>query len=577
MNTLTFLKPNRANALDFFFFSKKSFLTTFILLILQLSISNIAFGNDHVHRLDDCMDSNHLNSSMVPGTFVCQGVSVPLMMLPSGAMLSLPATTFVNASSVTCPNMTFTVAFTADFDPNNPPTATEINFDCLSLGLNFVTVYGCDDQNNCTSCQTEILITANSSCGFPAVSMKGFIDDEKGEGVEDVAVSINYGQYYQMTDVDGSFDMNELEMYANYKIAPSKDIDPRNGVSTYDIVKIRKHILGIESLDSPYKIIAGDVNGSGELTALDLVMIRKLILLDINEFPNDMPSWRFVDADYIFSNPQFPLNENFMEYRMVENIETDLDDLDFVAIKLGDVSGDATPNAWISETRNIKGVINFQTQDAFLKKGENVELVFSSDQLEQISAWQATLSFDPNLIEFLSFEKIKEVYAGMTKVGEGNITLSWEKNVNTLLNEKVNLMKVKFKAKQDVFISDVIRMSSQRILATAYNDIGEEYDVHLEFEKTDQSTQRLSSFGNEPNPFSSSTIIRYFLPEKDQVEIILFDSFGKVLKTYQINGEAGYQQQIVKQEDFQNHSGLFYYKIKTSKEEANGKMILVVK
>lgn len=60
---------------------------------------------------------------------------------------------------------------------------------------------------------------------------------------------------------------------------------PLEGVTTMDIILIQKHILGIKSLDSPYKIIAADVNNSQSITASDIAEIRKLILGVIESFP----------------------------------------------------------------------------------------------------------------------------------------------------------------------------------------------------------------------------------------------------------------------------------------------------
>jgi hypothetical protein len=57
-----------------------------------------------------------------------------------------------------------------------------------------------------------------------------------------------------------------------------KDNDPLNGVSTFDLVLINKHILGLEPLNSPYKMIAADANNSRSITTFDIVELRKLIL-----------------------------------------------------------------------------------------------------------------------------------------------------------------------------------------------------------------------------------------------------------------------------------------------------------
>ena len=84
-----------------------------------------------------------------------------------------------------------------------------------------------------------------------------------------------------------------------------KDDNPLNGVSTYDLVLISKHILGLAPLNSPYKMIAADANKNNSITTTDIVEFRKLILGIYNELPNNT-SWRFVDAEYAFPNPANP-------------------------------------------------------------------------------------------------------------------------------------------------------------------------------------------------------------------------------------------------------------------------------
>ena len=52
----------------------------------------------------------------------------------------------------------------------------------------------------------------------------------------------------------------------DYIINPYSNDNPLNGVSTLDIVEIQRHILGMQSLDSPYKIIAADINNDKTLS-----------------------------------------------------------------------------------------------------------------------------------------------------------------------------------------------------------------------------------------------------------------------------------------------------------------------
>jgi len=117
------------------------------------------------------------------------------------------------------------------------------------------------------------------------------------EGVENVEVSLGSAlpEYPQtsMTDATGYFEFADNAMNANYQLAGSKDVDYLNGVSTLDLVKIQRHILGLEELDSPYKLIAADVNADDQVKASDLTELRKLILGVIDDLPTN-ESWRFV-------------------------------------------------------------------------------------------------------------------------------------------------------------------------------------------------------------------------------------------------------------------------------------------
>lgn len=59
-----------------------------------------------------------------------------------------------------------------------------------------------------------------------------------------------------------------------------------------------------DTLNSPYKMIAADANNSRSITTFDIVTLRKLILGIDTVFTNT-DSWRFVPADYIL----YPAND----------------------------------------------------------------------------------------------------------------------------------------------------------------------------------------------------------------------------------------------------------------------------
>jgi hypothetical protein len=143
-----------------------------------------------------------------------------------------------------------------------------------------------------------------------------------------------------ISETGGMFLFSLLPSGLDYTLTPSLNEEPLNGVSTLDLVLISQHILGVAPLDSPYKRIAADANGSGQITTLDLIQLRRMILGIENNFDN-VPSWRFVDAGYVLPNLPNPVVGVFPESITLNDFLFFSNENNFIAIKIGDVNGDA--------------------------------------------------------------------------------------------------------------------------------------------------------------------------------------------------------------------------------------------
>ncbi|MBK9737545.1 MAG: hypothetical protein IPO92_22355 [Saprospiraceae bacterium] len=125
----------------------------------------------------------------------------------------------------------------------------------------------------------------------------GSVATSVGQSVNNVIVSLdaNIVEYpiSATTPVNGTYEFNAIVNGLNYEVSANKGGDYINGVSTLDLVMIQRHILGIQSLESPYKLIAADANNDGKVTASDLTDLRKLILGITNTLPSN-ESWRFL-------------------------------------------------------------------------------------------------------------------------------------------------------------------------------------------------------------------------------------------------------------------------------------------
>lgn len=168
------------------------------------------------------------------------------------------------------------------------------------------------------------------------VTISGGIFTESGDPVPSVTVNLTGDATDNfVTGIDGLYSFT-VPAGGSYTIAPSKndDITANNGISTLDIILIQKQILSVDSLDTPCKIIAADVNGSQSVSTLDIVLMRTVILGNVSSFPNGR-LWEFVKSDFVFDNLHV---FSFEKSRTYSGISQSQINQDFIGIKLGDVN-----------------------------------------------------------------------------------------------------------------------------------------------------------------------------------------------------------------------------------------------
>lgn len=173
------------------------------------------------------------------------------------------------------------------------------------------------------------------------------------------------------TNPDGQYSFT-LAAGGQYSIEPqSCEQHPLNGVSTYDMVLIAKHLDGIELLNSPYKIIAADVDGSNSLTTQDTSILRSLILGMIVDIPGG--NIRFVRKDYVFPDPFDPFTPPYPKTYSIADLQGDVTNVDFIGVKAGDVNNTAVDiDQCDHQNFNIYGkVFRDDNSDCLLTPGED--------------------------------------------------------------------------------------------------------------------------------------------------------------------------------------------------------------
>jgi len=350
-------------------------------------------------------------------------------------------------------------------------------------------------------------------------------------------------------------------------------MEPLNGVTTFDLVLISKHILGLDKLDSPYKHIAADVNRSGTITAFDLVQLRQLILNVKTEFTNN-DSWRFVDANYNFITDN-PAAESFSEVASIGNLATDVE-AHFIGVKIGDVNVTAVANRGLVNTESrTNGTIALTAEEHAFEAGATFSADFNLADLASVEGYQFTMNLDLNKVEILDIEEgiAKANNFGTTMLNRGILTTSWNQGADVVQREE-RMFTVILRAKEAGRLSEVVNITSDLTQAEAYNTSGEILNVALAFNGNAAAENEFTLYNNKPNPFKEETTISFDLPKAGNAKLTIFDISGRIVKAFNKEFGAGYNE-IQVDKAILKGSGIYFYQLETATNTAKKKMILI--
>lgn len=532
-----------------------------------------------------------------PPTIYCRnGLSVNMM--PTG-MVVLFASYFIEGALDNCtPKEQLIYAIRKSGTGTGFPVdaqgnpITQLTFDCTELGLQLVEVWVKDKAGNADFCRTYLLVQDNSDACGPKASISGALKTEMGSGLQEANIEIkgqllnglNPMSLFDITDVHGKYMFsNALPIASNFNLTPLRDDNPLNGVTTLDIALITKHILGLQPLGSPYKIIAADVNNSKSITTFDVVELRKLIL-GINENFGNNTSWRFVDKAYTFPNPNNPFLSAFPESKTLANIQGNQMEEDFVSIKIGDVNTSAIANNLMLADDRTNGILYFDVSDANIKEGETKEVVFTAS--EQVQGYQFTLLHpDLELLDLVPGENMSMDNFGVFKK-EHVLTTSFD-------GSSTGTFKVRFRATRSGQLSQMLSISGKVTVAEAYtlpqkNAQSEKLELALRFNNEQGTGSTIVGMGfevyqNQPNPFVQKTLIGFHLPAPERsapgdltkVSLTLYDESGKVLYREEGDFPKGYNHFTLERPEIPDLTslGVLYYKVETNSASATKKMV----
>ena len=450
------------------------------------------------------------------------------------------------------------------------PASVELT--CDYLGNQEIELYVIDESGNWNYCEASVFVQDGSGvCGNGLLDSTNVAMVAGGvlagnniplSGVTVRAKGTTFFEKSTITNESGIFEL-ALPKDIGYIIDFSKPDDPANGLSTFDLILVSKHILGIDSFDEFWQHLAADINKSGTITAFDLVIMRKIILGIDSEIYAENP-WRFLPA-----SGEFSIEEDGMRLEegiVIPALTKDLPTLDYFAIKMGDLNNTVHVDGVLQAEDRVKTVVPIHLIDQNIKAGDLVTLPIQVANMDKWQGLQFGLNFSGMTLEKVENGRGQDKHNYQKSPHE--ILIAWDK-YSSVTNRETELFTLYLRAEQSGKLSELLQLSNG--LATEAVDIQDNIgSIELAFKQPLPTNFQL--YQNTPNPFSASTKISFELSEAGPIQLEIFNVQGQLIQ--QINGKytIGIHEIIIEKTALPE-TGVFWYQLTTSNGVSAKKMI----
>ena len=465
------------------------------------------------------------------------------------------------------------------------PAATTLSFDKCEQGLHVLEIWVKDGGNLINQCNSYVLVQDNAEicpCNINAdvhlqgcahtpdsVKLDNYTVRVQLDSTQNLPVNPAIQKYVADSCFDATYTGLPLNKAYSGVVRAQRAGDPLAGVSTFDLVLINKHILGQQPLEDFYQVLASDVNASKTITTFDIIEIRKLILGIYDTFPA-VPAWRFIRP---LANPSNLTAYDAVRdtYRFeIPNLLADetLTGFNFVGVKMGDANSNAS-FAGNAEDREHAPPLLVTAADEWLQAGEERRVSLLPAEAISLNGWQLALQFDPKALEIIDIRGVPPEYAAL--LPDGRLHFSVVNGVPRLYDPAEPLVSVLVKAKRAVHLSEVLGASiTGRLHAEAY-PATDHLSRPMVFRMGEQ-TENVLFFPPKPNPFAAETSISFLCRQETPVELEIFDLAGRQVYRISEVRDAGYHALNIPAAAFPG-SGVFAYRVRVGKATASGRLV----
>jgi len=278
----------------------------------------------------------------------------------------------------------------------------------------------------------------------------------------------------------------------------------------------------------------------------------------------------------------------YSEFIFLPNLQADTMDVDWIGIKIGDVTGNANPLTLVqgdtdvhltAEGRSL-GKNQLIVEDRVLEVGETVTIPFHLNQAADFFALQWALDLNTefaNIIDAkpLANSGLNAGHIDLDYANIGKVVVIGFNNQSVYLDAGQQLFELTFEVKKSTTLSEILAIDARYLPANLYNEAGDAASIELEFEgELGNMAKDYALMQNQPNPFKDVTQIGFVLPEAAEATITVTDVAGKVIRVIEGDYAAGFNQIELRRAELPAN-GVLFYQLESGDYQAIKQMTLV--
>jgi len=274
-----------------------------------------------------------------------------------------------------------------------------------------------------------------------------------------------------------------------------------------------------------------------------------------------------------------PLAEAFPESYVIGALENDMPNINFVAIKVGDLNGSVIQGIGGTEidTRSGPAELKLSVQDQILKAGESATVKVYCQGPMDLATIQFTLAWDPDMMDIEPISGsgfLTDINWNTDRLDTGRLPVSWTQ-YDERTNTSRNVVTLRVTARVTGTLSDAhLSVNSDITEAEALLSDGLIAKPTLEIWPAISTQESMIVYQNRPNPFDHKTLIPVVLPEAAEIQLEVYREDGSLVLERKVEGRKGYNQ-IMVDVNALGGPGMYAYRISTANEYRTLRMIVV--